>query len=208
MSVNSNARGHAITPTEHGSGEGSSVPEDGLLVDASGFVLDAGERAAGTLRLLQPLLKERGPKLCRPNPARLRCRLAFHLRRLLDSAQTSMLVRLSGPSEHAATFVLLTRYQAPGWTGRLPERILVTLRRPALLDWIDAGVLRDAFELTSRELDVVTGLASGHTLASYAEDRHLSVYTVRTQVKQVLRKMGVHTQHQAVALALSLARRA
>lgn len=56
-------------------------------------------------------------------------------------------------------------------------------------------------ELTPREQQILAGLMTGCSPAVLAEQNYVSVATVRTQVKSLLRKLGVGSQLEAVALA-------
>ena len=55
--------------------------------------------------------------------------------------------------------------------------------------------------LTSREADVLAGLMSGRAATEIAEQSFVSLSTVRTQIRAVLAKLGVHSQLAAVAMA-------
>ncbi len=55
--------------------------------------------------------------------------------------------------------------------------------------------------LTPRERDVLAGLMDGQSAEAIAEASFVSLATVRSQIQAVLRKLGVHTQLAAVALA-------
>ena len=55
--------------------------------------------------------------------------------------------------------------------------------------------------LSRRESEVLRLLMEGHSVAKIAESSFVSVGTVRTQVKAILRKLGVNSQAAAVALA-------
>lgn len=55
--------------------------------------------------------------------------------------------------------------------------------------------------LTPREREVLAGLCDGRSLGDIATDRGVSVATVRTQVKAVLRKLEVGSQRAATVLA-------
>jgi len=59
-------------------------------------------------------------------------------------------------------------------------------------------------QLTPREEAVLQALVEGVKLKNLAELGNVSVHTVRTQAKSVLRKLGVHSQLEAVALARDL----
>ncbi|MEM7324123.1 MAG: response regulator transcription factor [Actinomycetota bacterium] len=56
-------------------------------------------------------------------------------------------------------------------------------------------------ELTPREQQVLAGLMDGQAPAVLAEQNYVSVATIRTQIKNLLGKLGVSSQLQAVAMA-------
>ena len=56
-------------------------------------------------------------------------------------------------------------------------------------------------KLSRREREILAGLIDGHGPAALAERDYVSVATVRTQIKSLLRKLGVGSQLEAVALA-------
>ena len=58
------------------------------------------------------------------------------------------------------------------------------------------------FDLTSREREVLTLLAEGHQQASIGSVLSVSPRTVGKHIEHILRKLGVHSRTQAVALAL------
>lgn len=57
-------------------------------------------------------------------------------------------------------------------------------------------------ELTKRELEVLAQLASGSSTTAAAESLHISTLTVRSHVKSILYKLGVHSKLEAVTYAL------
>lgn len=61
--------------------------------------------------------------------------------------------------------------------------------------------LRGFDQLSQRESQVLDGLMTGLSPASLAERDYVSVQTVRTQIKNVLSKLGVNSQVAAVARA-------
>ncbi len=87
------------------------------------------------------------------------------------------------------------------------EQLLSEFRRSELLNLFRTHrVDRDnrfmPFEsLSRREGEVLCLLMEGHSVAKIAESSFVSVGTVRTQVKAILRKLGVNSQAAAVALA-------
>ncbi len=67
-------------------------------------------------------------------------------------------------------------------------------------DQLDA--LRAPFQqLTPREQDVLTGLVRGLSAPAIADEARVSTTTVRSQIRAILLKLGVHSQLEAVSLA-------
>jgi DNA-binding CsgD family transcriptional regulator len=54
--------------------------------------------------------------------------------------------------------------------------------------------------LTLRERDLLTKIAAGHDNARIARDLFLSIHTVKSQIRILYRKLGVHSAAHAVAL--------
>lgn len=111
---------------------------------------------------------------------------------LLDKAQS--FEELVGDLEEAAT-------------GRA---VLEPEARAALLDelrdrrQIEHRRRRPLTELTRREAEILSALMEGKPAEQIAADSHVAPSTVRTQIKSVLRKLGVNSQLSAVALAHSV----
>jgi two-component system, NarL family, response regulator LiaR len=63
------------------------------------------------------------------------------------------------------------------------------------------GVRPVRSELTTREWEVLDLLCGGMSVDQIADHLVLSRETVRTHVKRILRKLGVHTQREAVEIA-------
>jgi DNA-binding CsgD family transcriptional regulator len=57
--------------------------------------------------------------------------------------------------------------------------------------------------LSERECEVLEQIARGHSIEDIAADLFLSPHTVRTHIKNILRKMGARTRAHAVAMAIA-----
>jgi DNA-binding NarL/FixJ family response regulator len=57
--------------------------------------------------------------------------------------------------------------------------------------------------LSAKERMVLGGLARGHSTEEIAEELNVSPHTIRTHVKNLMRKLDARTRAQAVAIALS-----
>lgn len=100
----------------------------------------------------------------------------------------------------SAVYMLASRMQQPDG----PDVLYLEETGSSWSDMVEA-CLRDSFDLTASEMQVLAGLCEGQTIAQIAQARGRSVSTLRTQVKSVLRKTGVSSQSQAIRLAYSLA---
>lgn len=57
-------------------------------------------------------------------------------------------------------------------------------------------------QLTSREMEILTGLSDGHSYTSIAGELFISVDTVRYHIRNIYRKLQVHSQSAAVSKAI------
>lgn len=64
--------------------------------------------------------------------------------------------------------------------------------------------LRDNFDLTDAEIDIVAGVYAGPSLQSLATSRGRSIRTVRTQLSSIYSKLGLKTQADLVRLVSNL----
>lgn len=64
--------------------------------------------------------------------------------------------------------------------------------------------IRDAFQLTGAEIDVVRALVEGQSVAEIARARDRSVETVRTQVRSILAKTQTKAQSELIRVTLNL----
>ncbi len=62
-----------------------------------------------------------------------------------------------------------------------------------------APIIVEAYALTSREQDIIGGLARGLGTAEIAQDLYLSAHTVRDHIKSIFAKLGVGSRGELVA---------
>lgn len=79
-------------------------------------------------------------------------------------------------------------------TGSIATRVLQMFRK-------QTHQTAATFNLSPRELDILTGLTHGKSYRSIAAERFLSTETVRSHVKNIYEKMHVHSKAEAVAKA-------
>jgi DNA-binding CsgD family transcriptional regulator len=63
--------------------------------------------------------------------------------------------------------------------------------------------LQNTYELTARELDVLTSLAAGRSNAEIAAQFFITIRTVRAHVEHILRKLQASTRTAAVRVAMA-----
>ena len=56
--------------------------------------------------------------------------------------------------------------------------------------------------LTATEMDIVKAIARGKTTKEIAEERFSSIHTITTHRKNIFRKLGVNTAHEAIKYAI------
>jgi len=130
------------------------------------------------------------------------------VRRILVADPRVKLVMITGHSERG-----LERLAGmAGATAFLPKEssiaeIIQKVRESAAgetsIEITDSGDVHapGAPSLTPREVEVLYMLARGRDPQAIASELFLSVHTIRGYVKEVLRKLGAHSQLEAVAIA-------
>ncbi len=111
------------------------------------------------------------------------------LRDALDSGARGFAYKTGGP----AALVTAVRAAAAGGAYVAPE-----------LRQVIADLHNELPErvLSTREREVITLLADGHSNEEIAQQLYLSVETVRTHIRNAMRKLGAHTRAHAVVVAL------
>lgn len=83
-------------------------------------------------------------------------------------------------------------------TNSLSDISLIYLSHSDLCSYISPETLQNVFKLTPSEAQLALSLTNGLTLQSYAEFKHLSIQTVRSQLKVVFNKVQVKSQAELV----------
>jgi DNA-binding CsgD family transcriptional regulator len=112
----------------------------------------------------------------------------------LDGCHPFVLVRDRGPR-------LLGLALSAGRS--LPGAAIVVIGDPASATSVDAQVFAEHFGLTPAESRVAACLAVGETARQAADTLDIGVETVRTHVKNILRKMGTNRQVDAVRMLVT-----
>jgi PAS domain S-box-containing protein len=81
--------------------------------------------------------------------------------------------------------------------------VVVMERSPTDADPSGPGARRQHGPVTQRELQVLTRIAMGERLPEVAKALYISPATVRTHVRNLMEKLGAHSQAQLVAIAFA-----
>ena len=66
----------------------------------------------------------------------------------------------------------------------------------------NSGDSSNSFNLTKKEIAVLTSLAQGKSYKMVAEDCDITINTVREHIRNIYHKLNVHTTTEAVLLAV------
>ncbi|MCH8684523.1 response regulator transcription factor [Pedomonas mirosovicensis] len=90
----------------------------------------------------------------------------------------------------------LAPFLAPGLITKLSPRLVT-----ATVRLVPEAPPPPAHDLTPRELDVLRGVAGGHSNKVIARQLLLTPETVKWHLKNIMRKLKVNSRHAAVACA-------
>jgi DNA-binding CsgD family transcriptional regulator/PAS domain-containing protein len=88
-------------------------------------------------------------------------------------------------------------------TGYARRLVLVIVKEETRKKPADAALLAQLFGLTPKEAQVTAALCQGKDIKQIADDSHVSILTVRTQLRAILRKTDTRTQQQMIARVLT-----
>jgi DNA-binding CsgD family transcriptional regulator len=172
-----------------------------ILTDAAGLPCFVNEHAAHILD------EEDGLLLNVTGLAALTPRMTDQLRRIVvklatnpDAARSDL--RIERPSGRRPLILSLQ----PVWhmdlpmTGFAAPRVAIFIKDTAAADTVDPLLLPATYDLTRRENEVATLLASGLALEEIADRLEISIETVRSHLKRIFDKTGTHNQAALVAL--------
>ncbi len=110
-------------------------------------------------------------------------------------ATTSM--RVKRPSDGAA----ITLRMSAGSSGRA-RYVVVAVDRPERVERLTPEMLAELFELTRAESKLAAALVKGSTLKEAANELSVGIETVRTQLKQLMKKTDTHRQADLIRVLL------
>lgn len=168
------------------------------------IVLDDRHRVVAISPLARTLLTSKG---LAPDGSLHRDLLQDVLRRSRAKTpiRSAMHMMVRRPGQVGALFVYVLRVTISASEQGLPvEHYLLLLRDPMMMLTDEAKVLGEVFGLTQRESELACYLALGAGLSRFARDKFVSLYTAKSHLKQIFRKVGVHKQTELVVNVLAV----
>jgi DNA-binding NarL/FixJ family response regulator len=106
-----------------------------------------------------------------------------------------------GKNQHLSELLSAIRLAMQGEIA-IPASLLLGLlgRKPRSQKQVLGGSENEP--LTPRETEILSCLAQGHSAGEIAEMLHISPLTVRTHIRNLIEKLGVHSRLEAVTFAL------
>ncbi len=174
-------------------------------LNRSGTLVQANTRALAILRRGHGLT-DRDGLLCAglPTDNDTLQRLIARALPQWDRAASSGSLTVRRPSKLPLT-LHISPVEHPADFGAQRIAALVLIVDPAERPRVDPATLATALGLTRAESHVAAALAAGHTVRDIAGATHRSPATVRTHVKQMYAKLGIHIQADLVRLVLTAA---
>lgn len=119
------------------------------------------------------------------------------LLRMMKAGCSGYVLKDAGPSELQRALFAAMRSESPVPRRMIPE----VLRRVA-----ESTLLSQATNvaLTSREMQILRGVAKGHTTKRLAKDLGLRASSVETHLRNIFKKLEVNNRGEAVSSALRL----
>jgi DNA-binding NarL/FixJ family response regulator len=117
------------------------------------------------------------------------------LLRMMRVGCAGYLLKDAGPAELEHALLAAIRSESPVPRRMIPE----VLRRVALMP---SSTSASSVNLTPREMQVLRGIAKGHTTKRLAKDLGLAVPSVETHLRNTFKKLGASNRGEAVSSAL------
>jgi DNA-binding NarL/FixJ family response regulator len=119
------------------------------------------------------------------------------LLRMMQAGCSGYVLKDAGPSELERALLAALRSESPVPRRMIPD----VLRRIADSTPLSRG---SSVALTSREMQILRGVAKGHTTKRLAHDLGLQPPSVETHLHNIFKKLGANNRGEAVSSALKL----
>jgi DNA-binding NarL/FixJ family response regulator len=119
------------------------------------------------------------------------------LLRMIQAGCSGYVLKDVGPSELQHALLAALRSESPVPRKMIPD----VLRRVAERSPLSQG---DQVSLTSREMQILRGVAKGHTTKHLSKDLGLAAPSIESHLRNIFRKLNANNRGEAVSSALKL----
>ena len=119
------------------------------------------------------------------------------LLRMMQAGCAGYILKDVGPGEFERALLAATRSESPVPRRMIPE----VIRRVAATTPLSTGV---AVSLTSREMQILRGIAKGYTTKRLSTELGIGTPSVETHLRNLFKKLNVNNRGEAVSTALRL----
>jgi len=119
------------------------------------------------------------------------------LLRMMQAGCSGYVLKEAGPAELQNALLSVARSQSPVPRRMIPEVLRRISERTPLSQ-------KATTSLTSREMQILRGIAKGHTSKKLAQDSGLAVPSVESHLRNIFRKLEASNRGEAVSTALKL----
>jgi len=119
------------------------------------------------------------------------------LLRMMQAGCSGYVLKDVGPSELQHALLAALRSESPVPRKMIPD----VLRRVAERSPLSQG---NEVPLTSREMQILRGVAKGHTTKHLSKDLGLAAPSIETHIRNIFRKLNASNRGEAVSTALKL----
>jgi DNA-binding NarL/FixJ family response regulator len=119
------------------------------------------------------------------------------LLRMMQAGCSGYVLKEAGPAELQNALLSVARSQSPVPRRMIPEVLRRIGDRTPLSD-------KTTVSLTSREMQILRGIAKGHTSKKLAQESGLAVPSVESHLRNIFRKLNASNRGEAVSTALKI----
>lgn len=119
------------------------------------------------------------------------------LLRMMQAGCAGYVLKDVGPSELDRALLAATRSESPVPRRMIPE----VIKRVAASTPLSQG---SSVTLTSREMQILRGIAKGHTTKRLSTELRIGPPSVETHLRNIFKKLGVNNRGEAVSAALKI----
>src|SRR5438046_6868031 len=119
------------------------------------------------------------------------------LLRMMKAGCSGYVLKDAGPAELRRALLAALRSESPVPRRMIPD----VLRRVAVSTALSTNA---KVSLTSREMQVLRGVAKGHTTKRLAQDLGIKIPSVETHLSNIFKKLGAGNRGEAVSSALKI----